>query len=76
MTAVDVCFRYQTPPGEAELRALDRVWEVYGIRRIQLNEADATIRVEYDATRLSEAAVAGLLRHAGLQLAEQRVALA
>ena len=71
MTAVDVCFRYATPPGEAEMRALDRVWEVYGIRRIQFNEAECTVRVEYDATRLNEAAVASLLRRAGLDLKEK-----
>jgi hypothetical protein len=71
MTAVDVCFHYETPPGEAEMRALDRVWEVYGIRRIQFNEPERTVRVEYDATRLSEDVVASLLRRAGLDLKEK-----
>jgi hypothetical protein len=71
MTAIDVCFRYDTPPGEAEMRALDRVWEVYGIRRIKFNEQEQTIRVEYDATRLSEEVVASLLRRAGLDLKEK-----
>ena len=68
MTAVEVCFRYEALPGEPEMRALDRVWEVYGIRRIRFDEAAQTIRVEYDATRLNEDAVAGLLRRAGLRL--------
>jgi hypothetical protein len=71
MTAVDVCFRYETPPGETEMRALDRLWEVYGIRRIQFNEQERTIRVEYDATRLNEDVVASLLRRAGLDLKEK-----
>ena len=71
MTAVDVCFRYESVPGESEMSALDRVWEVYGVRRIQLNEADQTIRVEYDATRLTEDVVARLLRNAGVQLKER-----
>lgn len=74
MTAVDVCFRYGTPPGESEMRALDRVWEVYGIRRIQFNEQEHTIRVEYDATRFNEDVVAGLLRRAGIDI-ESKVAL-
>ena len=75
MTAVDVCFRYTNPPGEREMRALDRLWEVYGIRRIQFDEQEHTIRVEYDATRFNEDMVAALLRRAGIGLQEQ-VALA
>ena len=38
MTYLEGTFRYQTPPGEAELRAIDSVREVYGIQRIQFNE--------------------------------------
>src|SRR2546430_680486 len=34
MTALDVCYRYDTPPGERELRAINAVREVYGIRRL------------------------------------------
>jgi hypothetical protein len=71
MTAVDVVFRYGTPPGEREMRAIDTVWEVYGIRRIQVDEKEHTIRVEYDATRLNEDVVAGLLRRAGIDIKEK-----
>jgi hypothetical protein len=71
MTAVDVCFRYGTLPGERELSSLDRVWEVYGIRRIQFNEKEQTIRVEYDATRLNEDVVSSLLRRAGIDIREK-----
>jgi hypothetical protein len=71
MTAVDVGFRYGADPGEREMAAIDRIWEIYGIRRIQFNEQERTLRVEYDATRLSEATVAALLRRAGLDLREQ-----
>jgi hypothetical protein len=70
MTALDVVFRYGNPPGEREMRSIDAVWEVYGIRRIQFNEAEHTIRVEYDATRLNEDTVASLLRRAGLDIHE------
>ncbi len=68
MTAVDVVFRYGIPPGEREMSALDRVWEVYGIRRIQFNDAEHTIRIEYDATRLNDDTVAALLRRAGVDV--------
>ena len=71
MTAVDVCFRYGTPPGDSEMRAIDRLWEVYGIRRIAFDEAQHTISVEYDATRLNEATVHSLLRRAGVDVREQ-----
>jgi len=71
MTAVDVVFPYGKPPGEREMRALDNVWEVYGIRRIQINEKESTIRIEYDATRLNDATVAALLRRAGIDVREK-----
>jgi hypothetical protein len=71
MTAIDVCFRYGTPPGEREMRAIDKVWEVYGIRRIQFDEKEHTVRVEYDATRLNDDTVAALLRRAGIDVKEK-----
>lgn len=51
--------------------ALGNLREVYGIRRIQIDEAKSTIRVEYDATRLNKAIVGQLLRRAGVDLAEE-----
>ncbi len=74
MTAVDVVFRYGLAPGETEMRALDAVREVYGIRRIVIRQLEKTIRVEYDASRLNEDVVAGLLRRAGIDV-EEKVAL-
>lgn len=71
MTTVEVLFRYEQHPAEAAMFALGKMSEVYGIRRIQLNEEWKTIRVEYDATRLSVPVVAQLLRRAGLDLAEE-----
>ena len=71
MTAVDVVFRYGAPPEENDVGALQRIREVYGIRRIQFDEAAHTVRVEYDATRLSASDVGALLRGAGLDLREQ-----
>ena len=71
MTTVDVVFRYGQVPGEPEMRALDNLREVYGIRRIRFNENDRTVRVEYDATRLNESTVAALLRRTGLDIGEK-----
>ena len=71
MTALDVVFRYGTPPSPRELRALDGVRDVYGIRRLSFNERDRTVRVEYDASRLNDSVVAGLLRDAGLDITER-----
>jgi hypothetical protein len=71
MTTVDVCYRYGTPPGEQEARAINSAREVYGIRKITFNEKENTVRVEYDATRLDEPEVANILRRSGLDLRER-----
>jgi len=71
MTLLDVAFRYGTPPGEREMWALNNAWEVYGVRKIKLNEKENTIRVEYDATRLNDEEIAAILRRAGLDLREK-----
>ena len=49
--------------------------EVYGIRRVQFNEKERTVRVEFDASRMKQDAVAKLLRQAGIDVREP-VALA
>ncbi len=64
MTYLDVVYRYGAAPGEKELRAIDGMREVYGVRR-----------VEFDASRLKADAVARLLRQAGVDVRE-RLALA
>lgn len=75
MTQLEVAYRYQTPPGEATMRALDNVRDVYGVRRITFNEPERVVRVEFDASRFKEPVIAGLLRRTGLDLGE-RLALA
>jgi len=64
-------YRYGAPPAEAAMMALNRVREVYGIRRVQFNEAEKTVRVEYDATRLTEPIVHQLLRRSGIEIVER-----
>ena len=66
MTYLDVLFRYGATPGETELRAIDGMREVYGVRRVQFNEHERTVRVEFDASRLKADAIAKLLRQAGV----------
>lgn len=73
MTYLEVVYRYQTPPGEKELRAIDSVREVYGIQRIQFNEAERSVRVLFDASRMKEDVVARLLRQAGIDVQEKLV---
>jgi hypothetical protein len=71
MTYLESAFRYLSPPGETELRAIDSIREVYGIQRIQFNERERTVRVLFDASRLNNDAVAKLLRQAGIDVQEQ-----
>ena len=68
-------FSLRARPGEKELRAIDGMREVYGVRRVQFNDQERTVRVEFDASRLKADAVARLLREAGVDVRE-RLALA
>ncbi len=71
MTMVEVSFRYGLIPGEREMSSLDRVREVYGIRRIRFIENEHVIIVEYDATRMNADSVASLLRGTGMDVKEK-----
>ncbi len=71
MTTVEILFRYTLHPTEAAMSALGNLREVYGIRRVVVKEQEQTIRVEYDATRLSAASVSKLLRSSGISISEE-----
>ncbi len=73
MTYLEAAYRYQTPPGEAALRAIDTVREVYGIQRIRFDEKERTVRVLFDASRMKSDVVVRLLRQSGLDVQEQLV---
>jgi hypothetical protein len=73
MTAIEIAFKYAKNPGPAELRALDAVREVYGIRKLWFNDAENVVRVEYDRSRLNDDSVASLLRQAGIDIQEKLV---
>jgi hypothetical protein len=71
MTNLDIVFRYGAQPSETVLLALSGAREVYGIRRLNFDRVKQTVLVEYDATRLTSAVVANLLRRAGLDIVEE-----
>ncbi len=71
MTTVEILFRYATQPSEAAVFALAGTRDVYGIRQLKFDREAKTLRVEYDATRLNGAMVAGLVRRAGLDIVEE-----
>jgi len=70
MTQLDVIYRYGAPPSERAVLALSKVRDVYGVRRMAFDEAAKTVRVEYDASRLTGAVIHQLLRRAGLDIVE------
>ena len=70
MTQLDVLYSYGIPPTEAATLAIANLREVYGIRKLHLDEAAKTIRLEYDASRLTESVIHQLLRRAGLDILE------
>jgi copper chaperone CopZ len=71
MTTVDVLYKYGVIPTEAAVLAITRLREVYGVRRVEFREAEKTVRVEYDSTRLTEAVIHQLLRRGGLDVVER-----
>ena len=73
MTQMEVAYRYSNLPSEAVMRAMDDIRDVYGIRRVRMDEKQQIVRVEYDASRFKEPVVARLLRGAGLDVGEKLV---
>jgi hypothetical protein len=68
MTTVEILFRYITPPTESVISALAGARAVYGIRRLSIDSAARTLRVEFDVTRLNAATVTNLVRRTGLEI--------
>ena len=71
MTTVEILFRYAAPPSESVAFALAGIRDVYGIRKVSLEAAARTVRVEFDATRLTAVAISKLIRMSGLEIAEE-----
>jgi hypothetical protein len=68
MTLLEVGFYYGLPPGDREIRALDRLRQVYGVQKMRFDEKAHLISVEYDASRLSECEIAALVRASGMDI--------
>jgi hypothetical protein len=68
MTQLEVLYQYDRHPSEAIMFAIGKMRDVYGVRRIQFDEAQKTVLVEYDATRLNKPIVYELLRRTGLDI--------
>lgn len=68
MTQLEVLYRYEMHPTEAAMAGVGAMRQVYGVRKIQFDEAAKTVRVEYDATRLNKATIAQLLRRSGVDI--------
>lgn len=73
MTQLDVVYGYGASPSEQAMLALAKVRDIYGVRLLEFSEAEKTIRVEYDASRLTEPVIHQFLRRAGLDLKEKVV---
>jgi hypothetical protein len=71
MTQLEVLYRYEQHPTEAAMSALGKMREVYGVRRMRMDQEKKTIQVEYDATRLNKQVVSELVRRAGLDIVEE-----
>ncbi len=68
---MDVKFRYDKHPSEDSMLALGKLKEVYGIRRVVIDEEWKVITVEYDATRLTATIIEQLLRRGGIDVVER-----
>jgi hypothetical protein len=69
MTSVVTVFKYQGPLGPKQAQNLGESYTNLGVRHIAVDEAQQTIAVEYDATRMDRNGVAALLRRLGVPLA-------
>lgn len=66
MTSMDILFRYAGTLTGDQLQSLSRLADVYGIRRLRIDEAAGTLALEYDATRMDAARIEALVRACGV----------
>ena len=71
MTSVVAVFHYQGTVGIEQAQNLGASYTHLGVRRIQVNEREHSIAVEYDATRMDVPGVAALLRRLRIPLTDQ-----
>ena len=73
MTSVVARFQYQGALSIKVAQGLGQSYTNLGVRKIAVNEAESTIAIEYDATRMDQNGVAALLRRLGVALAAAAV---
>ena len=70
MTSVVAVFKFQGKLGLRQAQNLGESFTHLGVRKIQVNEDEGTIAVEYDATRMDQSEVAALLRRLSIPIVE------
>ena len=71
MTSVVARFHYQGALGVKVAQRLGESYTHLGVRKIVVTEAESTIAIEYDATRMDRNGVVALLRRLGVALASE-----
>ncbi|MGH9475992.1 MAG: hypothetical protein ACRD1C_06635 [Terriglobales bacterium] len=66
MTTMDISFRYAGSLNGVQIQALARLFDVYGIRKLRIEESERTLAVEYDATRMDAERIEALVRGCGV----------
>ena len=66
MTKIQVNFRLPQPLSDESLAKLSSTTAIYGIQKIKLAPDQASLMVEYDATRMRPAEVEAALARAGI----------
>ncbi len=66
MTTMDIAFSYAGTLTDPQIQALSRLSDVYGIRKLRVDEAVGSLAIEYDATRMDSARVEALVRSCGV----------
>ena len=64
MTLLEITFQLQSPLTATQLATLATFANTYGLRKFRLDETNARLTFEYDASRLKETQVANALRGA------------
>ncbi len=69
MTTVVARFHYQGALGVKVAQRLGESYTHLGVRKIVVTEAESTIAIEYDATRMDRNGIVALLRRLGVAIA-------
>ena len=64
MTLVDITYELQSPLNQKTVASLGSFTNTYGLRKFRVGDDKEHLSFEYDASRLLEAELAHVLRHA------------